>query len=145
MPYILDTNGEVIGIIENVVPKTRPPLKLPRIHSSVDREGIDQEKECLLDTVSNNRPHQSHYQLIYIHFRTNNPHQEEKIKKGNSPPHNKLTENFHTLQDQRTHANYYLYIYFGTKNHKFTNIYILQGHKLQNNCYLYITGPKTAK
>ena len=24
-PYILDTKGEVIGIIENVVPKTRPP------------------------------------------------------------------------------------------------------------------------
>ena len=24
-PYILDTKGKVIGIIENVVPKTRPP------------------------------------------------------------------------------------------------------------------------
>ena len=55
-PYILDANGEVIGIIENVVPKTRPPLKPPRIHGIVDREGIDQEKECLLNTVSNNRP-----------------------------------------------------------------------------------------
>ena len=44
----------MIGIIENMVPKTRPPLK-PRIHSNVDREGIDQERECLLDTVSNNR------------------------------------------------------------------------------------------
>ena len=39
-----------------MVPKTRPPLKLPRIHGKVDREGKDQEKECLLDTVSNNRP-----------------------------------------------------------------------------------------
>ena len=26
-PYILDANGDVIGIIENVVPKSRPPLK----------------------------------------------------------------------------------------------------------------------
>ena len=33
-----------------------PPLKPPRIHSSVDREGIDLEKECLLDTVFNHRP-----------------------------------------------------------------------------------------
>ena len=55
-PYILDINGEVIGIIENVVPKTRPPLKPPRIHGNVDREGIDQEKECLLNTVLNHRP-----------------------------------------------------------------------------------------
>ena len=39
-----------------MVPKTRPPLKPPRIHSKVDREGIDQENECLLDTVSNHRP-----------------------------------------------------------------------------------------
>ena len=28
-PYILDGNGEVIGTIENVVPKPRPPPKLP--------------------------------------------------------------------------------------------------------------------
>ena len=42
--YILDANGEVIGIIENVVPETRLPLKLPRIHDSVDREGINQKK-----------------------------------------------------------------------------------------------------
>ena len=42
-------------IIENIVPKTRP-LKPPRIHSSVVREGIDQEKECLLKTVLNHRP-----------------------------------------------------------------------------------------
>ena len=55
-PYILNINGEVIGIIENVVPKTRYPLKPPRIHSSVNREGIDLEKECLLNTVSNHRP-----------------------------------------------------------------------------------------
>ena len=55
-PYILDANGEVIGIIENVVPKTRPHLKLPRIHSSIHGEGINQEKECLLNTVSNNSP-----------------------------------------------------------------------------------------
>ena len=54
--YILHASGEVIGIIENMVPKTRPPLKPPRIHGSVDREGIDQGKECSLDTVSNNRP-----------------------------------------------------------------------------------------
>ena len=54
--YIVNTNGEVIGIIENMVPKTRPPLKPPRIHSHIEREGIGQEKECLLDTVSNNRP-----------------------------------------------------------------------------------------
>ena len=54
-PYILNGNGDVIWIIENVVPKTRPHLK-PRIHSSVDREGIDQEKEHLLDTVLNHRP-----------------------------------------------------------------------------------------
>ena len=55
-PYILNINGEVIGIIENVVPKTRPPLKTPRMHGSVDREGMDLEKECLLNTVSNHRP-----------------------------------------------------------------------------------------
>ena len=48
-PFILDGNGEVIGIIENVVPKTRPPLKPPRIHSSVNIEEIDLEKECLLN------------------------------------------------------------------------------------------------
>ena len=41
--YILNINGEMIGIIENVVPKTRPPLKPPIIHGSVDREGIDLE------------------------------------------------------------------------------------------------------
>ena len=46
----------MIGIIENVVPKTRHPLKPPRIHGSVDREGIDLEKECLLNTVLNHRP-----------------------------------------------------------------------------------------
>ena len=28
-PYVLDGNGEVIGTIENVVPKTRPPPKPP--------------------------------------------------------------------------------------------------------------------
>ena len=39
-----------------MVPKTRPPLKPPRIHGFIDREGIGQERECLLDTVSNNRP-----------------------------------------------------------------------------------------
>ena len=55
-PYILNINGKVIGIIENVVPKTRHPLKPPRIHSSVDREGIDLEKECLPNTVLNHRP-----------------------------------------------------------------------------------------
>ena len=55
-PYILNVNGEVIGIIENVVPKTRPPLKPPRICSKVDREGIDLENECLLNTVLNHRP-----------------------------------------------------------------------------------------
>ena len=44
LPYILDTNGEVIGIIENLVPKSRPPLKPPGIHGSIDREGIDQRK-----------------------------------------------------------------------------------------------------
>ena len=54
-----------MGIIENIVPKTRPPLKPPRIHRSIDREGIDQEKECLLNTVLNHRPHQSHYQKVY--------------------------------------------------------------------------------
>ena len=55
-PYILDANGEVIGTIENVVPKTRPPLKPTRTHGSVVREEKDQEKECLLNTVLNNRP-----------------------------------------------------------------------------------------
>ena len=55
-PYIVNTNGGVIGIIENIVPKIRPPLKPPRIHGSVDRKGIDQEKECLLDTVLYHRP-----------------------------------------------------------------------------------------
>ena len=54
-PYIVNTNEEVIGIIKNVVPKTRPPPKPPRIHSSVDREGIDQEKECLPNIVLNHR------------------------------------------------------------------------------------------
>ena len=55
-PYILNIKGEVIGIIENVVPKTRPPLKPPRICSNVDRERIDLERECLLYTVLNHRP-----------------------------------------------------------------------------------------
>ena len=55
-PYIVNTNREVIGIIENVVPKIRTPLKTPRIHSSVDREGIDLEKESSLDTMLNHRP-----------------------------------------------------------------------------------------
>ena len=26
-PYVLDANGKVIGIMENMVQKTRPPLK----------------------------------------------------------------------------------------------------------------------
>ena len=56
LPYILNANGTVIGIIENAVPKTRPPFKPLRIHSSVDREEIDLEKECLLNTVLNHRP-----------------------------------------------------------------------------------------
>ena len=55
-PYILNANGEVIGIIANIVPKTWSPLKTPRIHGSIDRERIDQEKECLLNTVLNHRP-----------------------------------------------------------------------------------------
>ena len=54
-PYIVNTDGEVIGIIENMVPKPRPPPKSPRMHGSVGRERIDQEKECLLDTVLNHR------------------------------------------------------------------------------------------
>ena len=33
-----------------------PPLKPPRICSNVDRERIDLEKECLLNTVLNHRP-----------------------------------------------------------------------------------------
>ena len=64
-PYIVNTNGEVIGIIENMVPKTRPPLKPPRIHGKVDREGKDQEKECLLDTVLNHRPPPKPSQRVY--------------------------------------------------------------------------------
>ena len=55
-PYMLNTKGEVIGVIENVVSKTRPPLKPPRIHSSVDRKRIGLEKEYLLNTVLNHRP-----------------------------------------------------------------------------------------
>ena len=55
-PYILDANREVLGIIENVVPKTRPPLKPPTTHGKVDGEGRGQERICLLNTVSNNRP-----------------------------------------------------------------------------------------
>ena len=55
-PNILDANGEVIKITEDMVPNSRPPLKPPRIQSSIDREGIGQEKECLLDKVSKNRP-----------------------------------------------------------------------------------------
>ena len=43
-PYILNIKGEVIEIIENVVPKTRPPLKPLKILGSVDREGIDLER-----------------------------------------------------------------------------------------------------
>ena len=27
LPYILNANGEVIGILENIVPKNRPPPK----------------------------------------------------------------------------------------------------------------------
>ena len=50
-PYILNACGEAIGIIENVVPKTRLLFKPPRIHGNVDREEIDLEKECLLNTV----------------------------------------------------------------------------------------------
>ena len=55
-PYILNTNGEVIGVIGNVVSKTRLPLKPPRIHGSVDRKRIGLEKEYLLNTVLNHRP-----------------------------------------------------------------------------------------
>ena len=61
-PYILNVNGEVIGITEKenlpyVVPKPRPPPKPTRIHGNADREGIrDPEKECLLDTEPNYRP-----------------------------------------------------------------------------------------
>ena len=55
-PYILHINGEVIGVIENVVSKTRPLLKPPRIHSNVNRERIGLEKEYLLNTVLNHRP-----------------------------------------------------------------------------------------
>ena len=55
-PYILNDKGEVTGIIENMAPRTRPPLKPPRICGSVDREGIDEEKECLLDKVLNDKP-----------------------------------------------------------------------------------------
>ena len=46
------------GIIENVVQKTRCAFKAPRIHGSVDREGMDPGKECLLNTVLNHRPPQ---------------------------------------------------------------------------------------
>ena len=56
LPYILHINGEVIGIIENVVPKTRHSFKPPRIHGSVDREETYLEKESLLNTVLNQRP-----------------------------------------------------------------------------------------
>ena len=31
LPYILNANGEVIGILENIVPESRPPPKLPPI------------------------------------------------------------------------------------------------------------------
>ena len=57
-PYILNVDGEVIGIIEKenlpyVGPKPRPPLK----HGNADRKGIrDPEKECLLDMEPNYRP-----------------------------------------------------------------------------------------
>ena len=54
-PYILNTNGEIIGVIENVVSLPRPPLKPPRIHGSVDRKRIGLEKEHLLNTVLNHR------------------------------------------------------------------------------------------
>ena len=55
-PFILNVNGEVIGIIEKenlpyVVPKPRPLPKPPRIHNNGNREGIrDPEKEHLLGT-----------------------------------------------------------------------------------------------
>ena len=55
-PYILNTSKEVTGVIGNVVSKTRPLLKPSRIHSSVDRNRICQEKEYLLNTVLNHRP-----------------------------------------------------------------------------------------
>ena len=55
-PYILNINGEVIGVIENVVSKTRHSLKPPRIPRSVDRERIGLEKEYILNTVLNHRP-----------------------------------------------------------------------------------------
>ena len=50
-PYILNINGELIGVIENVVSKTRPPLKPPRIHGIGDRERIGLEKEYLINSV----------------------------------------------------------------------------------------------
>ena len=55
-PYILNINGKVIWVIENVVSKTRLPFKPPRIHGSVDRERIGLEKEYLLNIVLNHRP-----------------------------------------------------------------------------------------
>ena len=64
-PYILNANGEVIGIIEKenlpyLVPKPRPLPKPPRIHDNDNREGIrDPEKEHLLGTEPNYRPLQN--------------------------------------------------------------------------------------
>ena len=64
-PFILNVNGEVIGIIEKenlpyVVPKPRPLPKPLRIHGNDNREGIrDPEKEHLLGTEPNYRPLQT--------------------------------------------------------------------------------------
>ena len=52
-------NSKILhSITENMKPNTRPPISLkpPRIHGSVNREGIDQVRECSLDTVLNHGP-----------------------------------------------------------------------------------------
>ena len=46
-PYILNTNGKVIGIIENVVLKTRPPLKpLEYMVVFIEKEKIKKRNIC---------------------------------------------------------------------------------------------------
>ena len=89
LPYILNANGEVIGILENIVPKNRPPPKpLPKnLNLSQESVNLRQEDNTLnISYISGpgknplkkaqNKEYPPINQLIFIYFRTNNSHRK---------------------------------------------------------------------
>ena len=81
------------------------------IHRTVDPHN------CLLMTIDGQlmRGLFEHERLKPAMIRTNKGNVNtlsalKKVMNLQIIPYNKLTLNFHTLQDQRTHTNYYLYI-----------------------------------